>query len=158
MIRKVRSEDFEDVLEIYREGMATGIATFETRVPSEDGWDRKFHPELRFVYEDGGKILGWVSLTPFSARNAYRGVGEVSVYVKHGAGGSGIGTSLLRHLEEEARRAGYWTLQAAIFEENTASIRLHEKCGFRIVGVREKIAMRDGVWHNNVLMEKRIVE
>ncbi|EMR07186.1 Putative phosphinothricin acetyltransferase YwnH [Bhargavaea cecembensis DSE10] len=157
MIRKMTFEDLDEVLAIYQEGMDTGIATFETRVPSNEGWDRKFHPELRFVYEDGG-ILGWASLTSFSMRDVYRGVGEVSVYVKREAGGSGIGTRLLRHLEEEAHRAGYWTLQAAIFEENVASIRLHGKCGFRIVGVREKIAMRDGVWHNNVLMEKRIVE
>nr|WP_082818761.1 GNAT family N-acetyltransferase [Bhargavaea cecembensis] len=138
--------------------MDTGLATFETLVPSEEGWDRKFHPELRFVYEEKGKVLGWVSLMPFSARDVYRGVGEVSVYVKLNSGGSGIGTRLLRHLEEEARRAGYWTLQAAIFQENVASIRLHEKCGFRIVGIREKIAKRDGAWRNNVLMEKRIVE
>lgn len=157
MIRTMVNNDLKEVIAIYQEGMNTGIATFETRAPSEEGWNQKFHSQLRFVYEDQGEVLGWVSLTPTSARQAYRGVGEVSVYLKAKASGAGIGTKLLHRLELEARSVGYWMLQSSIFEFNTASIRIHEKCGFRKVGVREKIAMRDGVWHNNVLMEKRLI-
>ncbi|QTD42629.1 GNAT family N-acetyltransferase [Sporosarcina sp. Te-1] len=158
MIRKMESKDLTVVLEIYQQGMDTGMATFETHVPTEEGWNCKFHPTLRFVFEVNDIILGWISIAPISARAVYRGVGEVSIYVKDLAAGKGIGTQLLLHLEKEARKIGYWMLQSSIFEINEASIQLHKRCGFRLVGIREKIAKRDGVWHNNCLMEKRIIK
>ncbi|MCG3087552.1 GNAT family N-acetyltransferase [Sporosarcina cyprini] len=158
MIRKMESRDLPAVLEIYQQGMDTRMATFETHVPTMEAWDLKFHPALRFVFEENDMIVGWISLTPISSRAAYRGVGEVSVYIRDQVEGRGIGTRLLLHLEEEARNIGYWMLQSSIFEINEASIRLHKRCGFRIVGIREKIAERDGVWHNNCLMEKRIIK
>ena len=156
MIRLISSKDLSAVTAIYQQGMDTGIATFETEAPKPEEWDRKFHPMLRYVYVSRNEILGWTSLSPFSSRPAYQGVGEVSVYMKAGCEGKGIGTALLRHLEQEAGKQGYWMLQSSIFEVNRASIHLHKICGFRLVGVREKIAMRDGVWHNTVLMEKRL--
>lgn len=158
MIRTMRAEDLKAVVIIYQQGMDTGMATFELRAPSENDWDQKFNSVLRYVYEEQEKILGWVSLTPISNRHCYRGVGEVSVYVTQRAAGKGIATQLLRHLEQAAREQGYWMLQSSIFEINEASIRLHEKCGFRRVGIREKIAMRDGLWHNTLIMEKRICD
>lgn len=154
----MESRDLSAVVEIYQQGMDTGMATFETHVPTIEEWDLKFHPALRFVFEERETILGWISLTPISTREAYRGVGEVSVYIKDLAAGKGIGTQLLLYLEQEARKIGYWMLQSSIFEINEASIQLHKRCGFRIVGIREKIAERDGVWHNNCLMEKRIIK
>ena len=135
--------------------MDTGIATFETKVPNWEKWNTKFLPQCRFVAEVDQEVLGWCALSPFSSREVYRGVAEVTIYIAEKAQHKGIGKLLLKHLVAESERAGFWTLQARIFTENIASIKLHEKCGFRQVGIREKLGMRNGVWYDNVLLERR---
>lgn len=157
LIRFLEKKDIPEVLKIYQSGIDTGIATFETTVPFMDEWDKKYHPSLRYVYDENGTIFGWVSITPVSQREVYKGVGEVSIYVHPDAQGKGVGSRLLLHLIEQAQLSGYWMLQASIFEVNKASIQLHKKCGFRIVGVRKGIARKNGQWKNTVLMEKHLV-
>ena len=143
------------VAQIYREGLETGIATFETQVPDWPTWDRKFLPYCRFVVVENEVILAWAALSKVSKRNVYRGVAEDTIYVASHARGKGVGTLLLSHLITQSEKAGFWTLQAGIFPENKNSIALHKRCGFRILGVREKVAQRDGKWYDNVLMERR---
>ncbi|MGK0252141.1 MAG: arsenate reductase [Gammaproteobacteria bacterium] len=135
--------------------METGIATFETVVPDWDGWNAKFLKQCRFVAEGNAGVIGWCGLTAFSSRAVYRGVAEVTIYVAAAAQGQGVGQQLLSQLVEASEAAGFWTLLAKIFEANTSSIHLHKKQGFRQVGVLEKLGMRDGIWHNNVLLERR---
>lgn len=144
------------VRRIYEEGLATGIATFETRSIDWQAWDEKYLSTCRLVAVLDGEVAGWAALTPFSKREVYRGVGEVAIYLGGKFRNQGIGQALLNRLVEESEKAGFWTLQAAIFAQNKVSIRLHEKAGFRVVGIRERIAERDGVWHDNVLMERRL--
>jgi len=154
-IRSLQKEDFAACAKIYKAGMATGVATFETKVPGWETWNAKFLELCRFVAEIDTTIVGWCALSPFSTRDVYRGVAEVTIYIASEAQQKGIGKLLLEHLIAESEISGFWTLQARIFTENTASIVLHEKCGFRQVGVREKLGQRDGVWYNNVLLERR---
>lgn len=144
------------VRRIYEEGLATGFATFETQSLNWAAWDEKYLPSCRFVALLEGEVVGWVALTPYSKREVYRGVGEVAIYIAEKFRSKGVGRALLQHQIEAARYAGFWTLQAVIFAENSASIRLHEAAGFRLVGVRERIAQRNGIWHDNVLMELRM--
>jgi L-amino acid N-acyltransferase YncA len=148
-------EHWNAVSEIYRLGIATGNATFETTVPDLDSWLKKFHAHLLWVAIADGIVVGWAGLQPASARDVYRGVVEVTIYVHPGHGGKGVGTALMRHLVEESERAGIWTLYASIFPENTASIKLHMAAGFREIGYRERIAQIDGKWRNTVLYERR---
>ena len=157
MIRSLEKKDIPDVLKIYQLGIDTGIATFETTTPSVDEWDKKYHPSLRYIYEENEKILGWVSITPVSSREVYKGVGEVSVYVHPYAKGKGVGTQLLQHLIEQSKLSGYWMLQASIFEVNLASIQLHKKVGFHVVGIRKGIAKKNGQWTNTILMDKHLI-
>ena len=157
MIRFLERKDIVDVLKIYEMGINTGVATFERFPPNQEEWDEKFHPSLRFVFEENGQIFGWISITPISSREAYKGVGEVSVYINPVAQGRGIGSKLLFHLIEQARSHGYWMLQSSIFEMNTPSINLHKKCGFHVVGVRKGIAILNDMWINTVLLEKHLL-
>ena len=157
MIRSLEKKDIPDVLKIYQLGIDTGIATFETIAPSVEEWNKKYHPDLRYIYEENEKILGWVSITPISSREVYKGVGEVSVYVHPHAKGKGVATQLLQHLIEQAKLSGYWMLQASIFEVNTASIQLHKKVGFHVVGIRKGIAKKNGQWTNTILMDKHLI-
>ena len=157
MIRFLEKKDIPDVLTIYQLGIDTEIATFETITPAVDEWDKKYHPYLRYVYEDNEQILGWVSITPVSSREVYKGVGEVSIYVHSHAQGKGVGTQLLQHLIEQAKLSGYWMLQASIFEVNTASIQLHKKVGFHVVGIRKGIARKNDKWMNTVLMDQHLI-
>jgi len=155
-IRPLLSTDWAAVKRIYEEGLATGIATFETSAPAHwKAWDHKYLSHCRWVCEREAEVVAWVALTPFSKREVYKGVAEVSIYVAQSARGNGIGKQLLRHLIQSAKQEGFWTLQAAIFGQNTGSIRLHLQVGFREVGRRERIAQRDGAWHDNVLLELR---
>ncbi len=156
-IRPYSSNDWADVERIYAEGIATGLATFETQPKSQKNWEIGSIPGSTLVLEDTGVagIMGWAALWPVSSRSAYAGVGEVSLYVGAHARGRGAGKILLSGLITTSETLGLWTLQAGIFEENTLSVSLHEKCGFRIVGVREKIAALHGAWKNVVLMERR---
>ena len=154
-IRLFQKEDYSACAKIYKTGMETGIATFETNVPDWEQWNAKFLAQCRFVAEADHKVVGWSALSPFSSRNVYSGVAEITIYIAPEAQGMGIGKELLQHLVRESEHAGFWTLQAKIFPENTTSIKLHEKCGFRVVGTREKLGMRDGIWYDNVLLERR---
>ena len=148
--------DWSRVSKIYAEGISTGHATFETTTPSFENWDKAHIKNCRLVAEVNGKVLGWAALSPVSSRCVYGGIGEVSVYVSSEARGLGIGKALLQELITESETAGYWTLQSGIFPENNASIKLHEKVGFRFIGRREKVGKtKDGLWKDNLLFEKR---
>jgi L-amino acid N-acyltransferase YncA len=154
-VEAMRDEDWEAVQRIYREGIATGDATFETEVPEWEDWDRSHARDCRLVARREGQVVGWAALSPVSARRAYAGVAEVSIYVAVPARGQGVGKALLRALIEASERRGFWTLQAGIFPENEASIALHRACGFRIVGHRERLGRMCSVWRDVVLMERR---
>jgi L-amino acid N-acyltransferase YncA len=147
--------DWPVVRAIYVEGIATGNATFETEAPPWEVWDSKHLAEPRLVAREDGDVLGWAALSRVSARECYRGVCEVSVYVASRARGRGVGRMLLEALVQSSERAGIWTLQASIFPENEASVRLHQRCGFRIVGRRERIASLNGMWRDTLLLERR---
>ncbi|GAA0482394.1 phosphinothricin N-acetyltransferase [Paractinoplanes deccanensis] len=144
------------VLEIYRLGIATGNATFETEPPS---WDRFVAGRLaghRFVaLDEDGSVVGWVACSPGSDRCVYAGVVEHSVYVHPGAGGKGVGRALLGALIASTEAAGIWTIQSGIFPENEASLALHRACGFRIIGTRERVGRHHGVWRDVVFLERR---
>ena len=147
---------WEQVSKIYAEGIATGNATFQTSIPSWNEWDKAHETNPRLVAVNDNKIvLGWAALTPVSGRCVYAGVGEVSVYVSTAARGQGIGSKLLKALINESEKNNFWTLQAGIFPENLASIKIHELAGFRIIGKREKIGQMNGQWRDTLLLEKR---
>jgi phosphinothricin acetyltransferase len=152
-LRNLRPDDWSEVAEIYRDGMRSGLATFETEVPSWEAWEAA-HP-LRFVAERHGEIVGWAAAGPVSSRWCYRGVAESSVYVARNAQRSGVGHAAMEMLIEASIRTGIWMLQTTIFPENEASLSLHRSLGFRTVGVRIGIAKRDGLWRDTVLMERR---
>jgi phosphinothricin acetyltransferase len=143
---------------IYAEGIATRNATFETTVPSWDAWACAHMGHHRLVGRVAGEIVGWAALSPVSDRHCYRGVAEDSVYVRHGHQGQGVGHALLSTLVTGAEAAGVWTVQAGVFPENLASLRLHVACGFRVVGVRERIGQLDGAWRDVVFLERRSKE
>ena len=147
--------DWESVRAIYREGIATGDATFEQSAPEWEQWDERHLRACRVVARSGGKVLGWAALSPVSRRRVYRGVAEVSVYVSGRARRKGVGMALLTALIESSEREGIWTLQAGIFPENTPSVELHRRAGFRVVGIRERLGSMDGRWRDVVLMERR---
>jgi phosphinothricin acetyltransferase len=156
-VRDMRADDWPAVRAIYEDGIREGNATFETEPPGWEAWDAA-HSELRLVAESGGVVVGWAALSDVSGRCCYRGVGEVSVYVGEVARGVGIGRLLLNELISRSEASGYWTLQAGIFPENDASLRLHRACGFRDVGVRERLGELGGVWRDVVLLERRSAE
>jgi L-amino acid N-acyltransferase YncA len=147
--------DWPAVAAIYAEGIATGDATFETEVPGYAAWDTAHLADHRLVARAGGAVVGWAALSAVSRRAVYRGVAESTIYVAERARGQGIGSGLLRALVEQAECGGIWTLQAGIFPENGASIALHERCGFRIVGTRERLGKLGESWRDVVLMERR---
>jgi phosphinothricin acetyltransferase len=154
LIRDLRPDDWSAVRAIYEDGIRSGDATFETEPPSWEAWAAA-HPKLRLVAERDGEVVGWAALSPASTRHCYRGVGEVSVYVAAAARGAGLGRALLERLVERSERGGYWTLTAGVFPENDASRRLHQACGFREVGVRERLGESGGIWRDVVLLERR---
>ena len=151
----MKPTDWEAVRAIYVEGIATGNATFETEAPDYETWNRNHLNFARLVARTDAGVVGWAALAPVSSRQVYSGVAEVSVYVAEAARGMGVGIALLRSLIEESERNGIWTLQAGIFTENSASIALHERCGFRRVGRRERIGALKGVWRDVILLERR---
>lgn len=155
-VRMLQPGDWEYVREIYLDGIATGNATFETKAPEWEIWDQSHVSGLRFVaINDDGAIAGWSALTPISGRCVYAGVAEVSVYIGANFRGQKVGELLLAHLIRESEESGYWTLQAGIFEENIASMNLHQKYGFRVIGYREKLGKMNGIWRNVNLLERR---
>ena len=155
-VRPLEPDDYPAVADVFAEGIATGRATFETRVPAWQEWDAGHLPEHRFVAEVDGVIAGWAAVVPYSRRAVYRGVGEESVYVAERARGRGVGRALLEAVIESARDGGLWTLQAGVFPDNLASLELHRRLGFREVGVRERIGQLDGAWRDVVLFELRL--
>jgi L-amino acid N-acyltransferase YncA len=154
-LRPLEPEDWTAVADIYWDGMRDGLATFETEVPSWEVWDGVHLHHHRLVAEILGEVVGFAALAPVSDRRCYAGVAENTVYVAHDARGLGIGRTLLEALVAGAEEAGIWTIQASIFPENKASLALHERCGFRVVGTRERIAKRDGIWRDTLLLERR---
>ena len=154
-LRPLEPDDWSAVAEIYWDGMRDGLATFETEVPSWDAWDAAHLRDHRLVADVLGEVVGWAALAPASSRRCYAGVAEDSVYVASDARGLGVGRTLLEALIAGAEAAGIWTIQTSIFPENRASLALHERCGFRVVGTRERIAKRDGVWRDTVFLERR---
>jgi phosphinothricin acetyltransferase len=155
MVREMLNDDSPRVLEIYRMGLETRNSTFETRVPSWQEWNTKHITHSRFVSEVNGLVAGWAALTPFSSREVYKGVAEVSIYVATDYRGMKIGSELMEHLIASSESNGIWTLFSSVFPENEATLRLHEKYGFRVIGRREKIAMLDGLWRDTILLERR---
>ncbi|HEY2359960.1 MAG TPA: GNAT family N-acetyltransferase [Candidatus Angelobacter sp.] len=151
----MKEQDWPTVSKIYEEGIATGNATFEKSIPDWQKWDTSHLRTCRLVARSVHEVLGWAALTPVSGRCVYAGVAEVSVYVAHRARGQKIGTKLLRALVESSEQEGIWTLQAGIFPENVASIELHKRCGFSIVGTRERLGRMDERWRDVILMERR---
>lgn len=147
--------DWDDVARIYAEGIETRLATFETEVPSWQAWDRAHLPEHRLIAREHGRGAGWAALAPVSSRCIYAGVAEVSVYVAAKARGQGVGTALLSALVASSEAGGVWTLEAGILPENEASVRMHERCGFRVVGRRERLGRMDGEWRDVLLLERR---
>jgi L-amino acid N-acyltransferase YncA len=155
LFREMKSEDWIPVAEIYLQGIRSGNATFETEVPSWEKWDSSHLKLCRITALLDGEIVAWAALVPVSARKVYSGVAEVSIYVSESHKGKGIGRSLLEKLISESETEGFWTLQAVIFPENLASLKIHQDLGFRKVGFREKIAKMNSVWRDTVLLEKR---
>lgn len=154
-IEKMSDFDGEAVLAIYREGIATGNATFETTPPEWEVWKASHLSHSRLVARSGSNIVGWAALSAVSGRCVYGGVAEVSVYVGEKGRGHGIGRALLQALIKSSEANGIWTLQAGIFRENDASRTLHLKLGFREIGYRERIGKHNGVWRDTILLERR---
>ncbi len=148
-------DDWTAVREIYVEGIAAGNATFETEPPSFERWDASHLPAHRLVARLDGAIVGWAALAPVSERCVYRGVAENSVYVAAHARGLGIGYRLLSALVAAAEDDDIWTIQTGVFPENTASLALHERCGFRVVGRRERLGLLHGIWRDVIFLERR---
>jgi len=155
MIRNLRNIDAETVLDIYQQGLDSGEASFETDAPDWQTWQAKYHPFCRLVWEQDGKPAGWAALAPVSVRDCYRGVAEVSIYVADRYLGQGIGSRLMAALIEAAENNGIWSLYSSIFPENQATRKLHLRHGFREVGIRERIAQRDGRWRDTLILERR---
>lgn len=155
IIESMAADDWLAVRAVYLEGIATGDATFETEAPSWETWDSGHLSFARLVVRDGDDVIGWAALSPVSQRKAYLGVAEVSVYVAASSRGQGVGKGLLERLIHESEQNGIWTLQAAVFPENAATLAVHKRCGFREVGRRERISKLNSNWRDTILLERR---
>ncbi|WP_297706895.1 GNAT family N-acetyltransferase [uncultured Eudoraea sp.] len=155
LIREMSEAHWPEVAQIYKQGIDTGFATFEKEIPSYEQWNRNHNSSCRLVALRDDMVVGWAALSPVSGRCVYGGVAEVSVYVAEKARGLSIGKLLMAELITASEIEGMWTLQSGIFPENTASIKLHEKTGFRYLGKRERIGQLDGIWKDNLLFERR---
>jgi L-amino acid N-acyltransferase YncA len=154
-IISMQPHHWNEVAEIYAAGIATGNASFQSDIPSWEEWDAAHVKSSRLVAIENAKVIGWAALTAVSGRCVYAGVAEISVYVSADARGKGFGKKLLGALIKESEQQNFWTLQAGIFPENAASIKIHEDCGFRIIGRREKIGKMKGIWRDTLLLERR---
>ncbi|NUM55721.1 MAG: N-acetyltransferase family protein [Candidatus Hydrogenedentes bacterium] len=154
-IGEMYDADWDAVRDIYAEGIATGNASIETEPPTWEVWNGRHLKHCRLVARRGDIVVGWAALGPFSVRSAYSGVAEVSIYIAERARGQGIGRALLQAIIAESERHGIWTIQAGIFPENTISIALHTRCGFREIGTRKQLGKLNGVWRDVVLFERR---
>jgi phosphinothricin acetyltransferase len=151
----MQREDWEQVRNIYLEGIATGNATFQKEAPTWEEWDKGHITNCRLVALTEGTVVGWAALSYISSRSVYAGVAEVSIYVSQKENGMGIGSKLLKSLIECSEQEGYWMLQSGIFPENLASLKLHKRYGFREVGRRERIGQLNGIWRDTLLLERR---
>jgi L-amino acid N-acyltransferase YncA len=154
-VEEMAALDWPVVASIYRQGLDTGHASFETDIPGHEEWDRAHLKRPRLVARLDGAVVGWAALSPVSDRCVYGGVAEDSVYVAAAMTGRGIGRSLLSELVRRAEDEGIWTIQAGLFPENTPSLALHERCGFRLVGRRERLGKHHGAWRDVLLVERR---
>lgn len=155
-IEEITKAHWEQISQIYLEGINTGIATFQTEIPTWNDWNSSHIESCRFVACQGNKVLGWVALSPTSSRCVYSGVAEVSIYIGEKYRRLGIGKLLLEKLIDSSEKNGFWTLQSGIIKENIGSISLHKSCGFREIGIREKLGkMPNGKWYDVLLMERR---
>lgn len=157
LIRMMDQHDWPAVKQIYQAGMNSGNATFETDVPDWEAWDKSKLPIGRLVAEQDAILTGWVALTPYSSREVYRGVVDVSIYVHPAYQGGGVGRKLMKKLLEICTEQSIWTIQASIFPENKASLALHKSFGFREVGYRERIGKLHGKWRDVMLLERRLI-
>jgi L-amino acid N-acyltransferase YncA len=155
LIHEMKDQDWPSVKKIYEEGIATGDATLETEAPDWRHWNQSHLPDCRLVAKSGDEIIAWFALSPISERCAYQGVAEASLYVKSSARGKGAGKALLKAAIAVSEQLGFWTIQSGTFPENKASIAMQKACGFREVGLREKIGRLNGRWRDVVLMERR---
>jgi len=155
LIDAIRPDDWMQVRAIFAEGIESGMSTFETQPPEWESWDKGHLSVCRLAARQNERVVGWAALSPVSARQAYAGVAEVSIYLTAAVRGQGVGKALLQELIRLSETHGIWTLQAVIFPQNIASLRLHEKCGFRLVGRRERISKNRGAWQDTILLERR---
>ena len=151
-IRDLRPSDWPEVARIFEEGIRVG-GTFATEAPPWEAWDAAH--TIRIVAETDGRVVGWAAIEPTSKREVYRGVVRSKVYVTESARGEGIGRALMEELIGRSEREGIWTIEAGMFPENAASVALHQAVGFRVVGTRERIGQKDGVWRDTLLLERR---
>jgi Sortase and related acyltransferases len=154
-IKTITAEAWPEVAKIYTQGIATRNATFQQKAPEWEEWDAAHRPDCRLMAVLEDKVVGWAALSKVSGRCVYSGVAEVSIYIDEQFRGQGIGNVLMEALIDESEKNGIWTLQAGIFPENKASIRLHESQGFRVIGIREKLGQMDGNWRNVAMLERR---
>lgn len=155
-IREMLPKDETRVMEIFQQGIDSGIATFDTELPNVEVWNTSFINDCRWVLEnETGVVAGWCALKPVSKRECFKGVAEVSIYFDQNFVGKGLGTLLLKKLINDSENHGFWTLQSNIFPENEASIKFHLKNGFRSVGIREKVGQLHGEWKDLVMLERR---
>lgn len=155
-IREMLPQDETKVLEIFKQGIDSGIATFDTELPSSEAWNSSFFNDCRWVLEnENSEVVGWCALKLVSKRDCFKGVAEVSIYFDNNYVGKGLGSVLLKKLILDSENRGFWTLQSNIFPENEASIKFHQKNGFRIVGKRDKIGQLHGEWKDLIMMERR---
>lgn len=156
-IRPMEADDWSEIVEIFFQGVQSNMATFEYNCPSYEEWDKEHLPYCRLVADAGREVVAWAALKPFSDKEWYNGVAELSIFVDNDHSGTDLGQVLLNALVNEAVQIGIWSLQSSILQENQASIALHESCGFRRVGYRERLGKdRFGVWRSVVIMEYRI--
>ncbi|MFC6267501.1 GNAT family N-acetyltransferase [Frigoriflavimonas asaccharolytica] len=155
-IRPMLPKDATRVLQIFQQGIDGGNATFDQHIPTWEQWDEEHVDQCRFsLLDENDKVVGWCALLKVSSRECFQGVAELSIYVDNDNHGKGLGTILLEKIILDSEENGFWTLQSGIFPENTGSIHLHEKLGFRIIGNREKIGKSNGKWRDIILMERR---
>ena len=155
IIEEMKDESWGAVQQIYNAGIATKNATFQTKAPEWEAWDQSHRKDCRLIAKIDNQVAGWVALSNVSNRCVYAGVAEVSIYIDPAFRGMGVGDQLMKQLITESEKHGIWTLQAGIFPENKASIALHLKNGFRILGIREKIGKMEFVWRDTAMLERR---